>query len=145
MIGLRPLSFYETRARWKWVKTGLQECARRAGERWLPEDIYEPLRAGNAYCYAIVHDERDIGFVIVQRHNDPDGAVLFIWAIWCEPGTLFPVHREVLAELRALAIAIKAVRIRMESPRKGWEWVDFFVPIRTVFEHEVTHEPNEKT
>lgn len=140
MILLRPMSWTECRTRWEWLRQGLERCREHGGERWYAEDIYEPLRLGHASAFAVERNRKDVGFAILQRHNDPDGAVLFVWALWVEPAQAVGDKGALLAEFERIAIEVKAVRIRMESPRKGWDSIGFFIPMRTIYEHEVSRE-----
>lgn len=136
---LRPMPFAEVRVKWSAIRVGLEHCRARTAERWMPEDIYATLRDGSSGCYAISKGERDVGFLVAQRHVDPDGPVLFVWAISTERGSVIAEREALWQEILGLAAHIGAKRIRMESPRKGWEWVDFFVPVRVVYEHEINY------
>jgi hypothetical protein len=133
-VELVPLTVEQVWEQWGWLRNGLAECAARTNAHWLPEDTYVRLRGGTAWAYLL----EDIGFVVLTQEWDPDGLVLFIWAMWCEPGSAIGKRREILDALEGLARKARAKRLRMQSPRQGWEWVEFFDPVATVYEHEVT-------
>ncbi len=120
------------RSIWEWVSNGLKTAIARTQERYLPEDVYVMLRSGTASLY-VFSEQR--GFVIVQRQMDPDGPVLFVFALWGKD--LRPVVAECYQAIEDLAKTIKAKRIRMQSPRKGWEGETFFRATATIFEHEM--------
>ena len=134
---LRLLSPDDVYAGWDWLRNGIIHCQRKTDARYRPEDIYLRLRASTAWAYAIEHNGDDIGFAVLTQEFDPDGLVLFVWVIWCEPGGAIGVHRDIFAELETMARSIKAKRIRMHSPRKGWEKARYFTPVTIVYEHEV--------
>jgi hypothetical protein len=81
------------------------------------EDAYIRIRAGTAWLYAVEGEDGDIGFLILTQEHDPDGLVLFIWCLWCEPHTLWPIKRKFYDEVEALARKAGAIRIRWQSPR----------------------------
>ena len=64
--------------------------------------------------------------------------MLYVWILWCEPGSALERRQEIFDALEALARELKAKRIRMQSPRNGWERQDYFTPVAAVYEHEVT-------
>jgi hypothetical protein len=137
VIALRPQSWQQVRNQWGWVRNGLQAIIERTNERWMPEDIWVALRGANAFLHNIDKDGDDVGFLVLQQHSDPDGPALFVWAMWCEPGALMSCKTEFFERLREVAQRIGAARIRMESPREGWEWVGYLDPVLTVYEAEL--------
>lgn len=134
---LVPRTFAQVRDEWGWVKNGLQDIISRTGERWMPEDVWTALQTGKAFLFAISHNQDDHGFVIVQTTHDFDGPALFVWCAWSEPGFLIKHRNEFAAELRRLAKTVFAKRIRFESPRQGWNWVQECIPVKTIYECEV--------
>jgi hypothetical protein len=119
---------------WPWVRQGLERCATKTAERYRPEDVYLMLQAKTAHLYVCEEKAQPIGFVVVQRLQDPDGPVLFIFAAW---GALRDVDDAVYVELEKLARSIGAKRIRMQSPRRAWLREKFFRAVTTIFEHEL--------
>ena len=117
----------------EWVGLGpcLAKVRSRCNEKGLPGDIYLALRCGSAFLYLI---QVNIGFVIFQRHMDPDGPVLFVWIIY---GELAKVEDDLYAEIEALAVNMQAKRVRMHSPRKGWQRRKYFQPVSTIYEREL--------
>ena len=122
---------------WGWVRNGLVDCAGKTQERWLPEDVYLAIKGGSAFLYAIEHKGDEIGFTVLCQHNDPDGPCLFVWAMWTEPGAGAPVEGMICSALEAKAREIGAKRIRMQSPRKGWERKAYWRQTAALYEHEV--------
>jgi len=131
---LRPIE--DTYELWPWVRKGLIECAAKTQERYRPEDVYLLLQAKNAYLYVFEDDGTNIGFLIVQRMFDPDGPVLFVFALWGEVMRAFAT--ECYGHLETLARSIGAKRIRMQSPRKGWAREEFFRAVSMIYERELT-------
>lgn len=134
---LNPVPQDQLYGLWPWVRNGLEAVRAKTAERWLAEEIYSILRVNGAYLYTVEVCDDDVGFVIVQQHNDPDGPCLFIWALWIEPGVGKTIEDGLYEDLEVLARRIKARRIRMHSPRKGWEQRGFFMPVSTIYEREV--------
>lgn len=134
-MDLTPLSADEVQADWDWIRAGLLHCIKKTASRYRPEDVYLRLRTDTAWAYAL--SER-AGFAVLTREFDPDGLVLFVWALFSEPYSLRGREGEVYAELVRLARECKAKRIRMQSPRRGWEREPFFNQVAVVYEHEVT-------
>ena len=133
---LRPIAPEGLSVLWDWVRNGLLHCINKTHARYLPEDVYVRLRAGTAWLY-LIETEQPVGFVVLTQEFDPDGLVMFVWALWCRPGSMRTVHPLLYVELEKLGQAIKARRIRMQSPRKGWLSQAFFTPMVTVYEHEI--------
>ena len=131
---LTPLSADEVQADWDWLRAGLLHCIQKTASRYRPEDVYLRLRTDTAWVYAL--DERQ-GFAVLTKEFDPDGLVLFVWILFAEPNTLSERKGEVYAEFERIARECKAKRIRMQSPRKGWEREPFFNPTAVVYEHEI--------
>jgi len=127
---LHAVSTDKVRDSWPAILPGLQEVRDRCNEVWWPEDVYASLMSGHSFLYMI----EDCGFVIFQKHADADGPVLFIWIIW---GEFKAIHPAVSAEIEQLAVAMKAKRIRMHSPRKGWERFPFFKRKSVIYEREI--------
>lgn len=120
------------------MREGLLETAQKTHTRYRPEDVWLRLRCDppSAHAFAIEIDQERRGFAILTMEFDPDGPVLFVWALW---GLKLAQHKScIYSELERIAREVKAVRIRMQSPRKGWERESFFSPVSTLFEHEVT-------
>jgi hypothetical protein len=137
VIELKPLDPLQATSIWDWVRVGLAHTIDKAGGHYRPEDIYIRIRAGSAWLYLVVVDGRDIGFMVLTQEYDPDGLVLFIWALWCRPGSAAPYKHEIYAEIDKLAAAVKAKRIRWWSPLRGWERERFGHKVAVVFEREV--------
>lgn len=129
------LTLPQVYARWDWLRAGLLQVIEKTRARFRPEDVYHSVRTGNAVIYAI----GDSGFIVLQQQFDPDGPVIFVWALWCASGTAVEVKDDNYLELEKIARTAGAVRIRMHSPLKGWGREAFFEQVSTIFEHEVSH------
>lgn len=134
MLTIAPMTPLEFRRDFGWVRNGLLEVIGRCHERWSPEDAWTEVMGGHAFCWRIERAGDDIGFLILKRQMDPDGPVLFIWCAWAEPNSLAKHAQELHDRLVEVAHRMGAVRMRMESPRKGWaEW---FEASSTIWEYE---------
>lgn len=100
----------------------------------MPEQVYALLMSGAATLHMVAERK---AFLVLQRLPDPDGATLFVFAIWGEPNTLEPVKDALYAALEDLARTHKCRRIRMQG-RKGWNSEPFWKATATLYEHEVT-------
>ncbi len=130
---LRPIT--DLHKHWPWIRNGLLHCIDKTGERWLPEDVYLAIKAGTSFVFAL-ETHKDVGFVVLQQHNDPDGACLFIWALWTEPGAAREREQAVYAALDEQRRKIGAKRLRMWSPRRAWEREGFWTQVSAIYEHE---------
>lgn len=139
MVGvtLRPILPAQLYAEWGWVRSGLLHCIEKTQERHLPEDVYHAIRAGGSFLFAIEYRGDDVGFVVLQQHADPDGGALFIWALWIEPGFGVVIENDFVSALEDKARSIGLGRLRMHSPRKGWNRRRFFRPVSVIYEREV--------
>lgn len=129
-----PAELYDV---WGWVRNGLLACFGRTNERWRPEDVYLSLKGGQSHLFAIESKGDEVGFTVLQQHADPDGPVLFVWALWVEPGAGLPIEAQIVRALEGKAGEIKAKRIRMQSPRRGWARRHQFDAVSTVYERSV--------
>ena len=121
------------------MRAGILQCIAKGREKFLPEDIYCHLRTNNAWAFVMrSDDDAEFGFLVLQTLHDPDGSVMYIWVLWCEPTEGVKHKDAIYEELRKLAIAAKAKRIRMQSPRPGWGQETFFKQVAVVYEHEVS-------
>lgn len=90
------------------------------------------LAKGDA-SLALIQDD---AFLIWQRYPGDDGrGMLFILA--CEGFGLDEHGPSVYAELESMARQLQCARIRMMSPRRGWERQSFFTLVGYVYEREV--------
>ena len=133
---LRPVDPIGVYNRWDWFRAGIQKAIDRTGAHMRPEDVYLRVRTGTAWAYVIEADE-DIGFIVTTVEHDPDGAVMFIWCLWCERGKLNQHKAAFYEALDGLAGSINAKRVRGWSPRKGYQWFDYVKPVATIYEREL--------
>jgi hypothetical protein len=137
MLTIAPMTPLEARRDWGWIRNGLLEIIGRCHERWAPEDVWAQVQNGTAFAWRIEGVGDDIGFLILRRDMDPDGPALFIWAAWCEPGSLVKHAADLLERLKELAHRMGAKRIRFESSRKAWSFLDHFEARAVIYEREV--------
>jgi hypothetical protein len=137
MLTIKPLTLPEVRAAWGWVRNGLLEIIGRCHERWAPEDAWTAIMAGNAHVWTITTASDEIGFLLLRKVDDPDGPAIFVWACWCEPGSLIKHAADLMERIKEVAHRIGAKRIRMESSRKGWAMLDYFDQRSIIYEAEV--------
>jgi len=137
MVVLRPLDPGGAHEMWGWIRSGLLSIIEKTRPHYLPEDVYTRIRNGTAWLYVYAADGDDIGFAVLTQEHDPDGLVLFVWVLWCEPGSAVVRLPEMYAETEKLAQQCKAVRIRMQSPLRGWERQTFFNKVAAVYEREI--------
>lgn len=128
---LKPVAPHELRGVWSWIKAGLEETIEKCGEDYLAEDVYVSIRGGVSFLYTI----EDKGFVILQKHTDPHGPVLFVWCIWGVG--MMPQADQIMAELDELARGIGARLLRHHSPLKAWTRLGYFKPVSTVYERKL--------
>ncbi len=119
------------------MRQGIEKVIAKTRANYLPEDVYHALRSNTAWAFALRDDNADdFGFMVLQNQYDPDGLALFVWCLWVEPNAGPPHRASLYEELENLAKSVAAKRIRLQSPRKGWEREPFFKPIAMVYEHE---------
>lgn len=103
-------------AHWDFVKQGLERIHDRASDRWKTEDVYWMLKAGNASLH-IVNDHD--GFVVLQMLKGWDGPECHVFAAYIVPGK--DLMDEAFEEVKGIAKACNAVRVKFQSKRKGWD------------------------
>jgi hypothetical protein len=137
MFTIAPLTPQQVRMEWGWIRNGLLEVIGRCHERWSPEDAWVAVYNGSSFVWRMTTAHDDIGFLLLRKLDDPDGPVLFLWAAWAEPGSLVKHAAELMERLKELAHRMGAKRIRFESSRKAWSFLDYFDEKSVIYEHEV--------
>jgi hypothetical protein len=127
----------EVRAGWSWIRKGLQEVIGRCAERYMAEDVWAAVMAGNAFIWKIDSAHDEIGFLVLRKENDPDGPALFLWCAYAEPGSLVKHAGELMERLKELGHRMGAKRLRFESPRKAWSFLDYFEEKSRIYEHQL--------
>ena len=127
---LRPLTRDDVVAEWDWLRAGILKCIEKTRSRYRPEDVYTRLVTNTAWCYAV-----DGGALVLTQEYDHDGLVIFVWCLFGE--SIAEQKDEIYAELEKLGREAKAKRIRMQSPREGWERERFFDRVAVVYEREL--------
>ena len=120
---------------WAWYRHGILRVLEKTGDTYLPEHVFHRVVSGSAWIW----DIEKLGFLVLTQEYDHDGLVLFVWVIYCEPGMAVGKKDEIYGALETLAREAKAVRLRYQSPLRGWEREKFFKQVAIVFEHEVNH------
>ena len=134
---LVPVPIEQIHACWGWVRNGLLTCLERSGQREIPEEFWASLMSGKSTLFHMEHSSDELGFVILQKQPDSDGAAVFVWAMWGEPGALEPHEAEIVAELDRVARAAGARRLRMQSARAGWAKRQYFTETARIYEREL--------
>lgn len=134
---LRPVDPRNLHDYWMFVRQGLLQCITKGGGRYLPEDVYHLLRIGSLALF-LIGEDRNLGFVILRREDEPSGAVLFVYALWLPSGAGEELEAALYKALDAKAYEIGAKRHKMHSSRKGWERCGWEAT-QTIYEREVSH------
>lgn len=114
---------------WPAVREYVKRAVDRFGERITVEELYYALRQNMAALYM-----NHRGMLVAQKVIELDGTITLFVLI--AAGEMAEDEAEWMQMLEKLAGTIGAVRIRMASPRKGWERVGWKVA-HTVYEREV--------
>lgn len=136
MIELRARTTQQVREEWGWIRNGLLTIIERTRESWLPEDVWQSLQGGHSFLWVVHKDGDDVGFLVLRKHDDFSGPVLFIWCCWFEPGAMRDCVADVVARLDEIAARIGAKKVRFESPRNGWGGflAEQFAAVNTIYE-----------
>lgn len=122
----------ELATHWEWIRPRLKIVNKRGGGHDTCEEIYVQLRTEQSHLMLI----EDYGFLILQKHRDCDGDVMFIHKLFAEPHV--GEWEKVIAALDDLMVKSGCIRIRMLSPRGNghavWERKGFFKAVSTVYE-----------
>lgn len=118
---------------WPRVRAGLERIIAKTAPDWMPEHVYLALVSGAANLVIINEGE---SFVIWQRYPGDDLRGLF-FVLATEGEGLWRYGNDVHAELERLAQQHGCRKMRMMSPRRGWEQHPFWRLAGYVYEHEV--------
>lgn len=126
---------------WPEIVGQLQSLKSRCREAWMVEDVWAALIAQRAQMHVGYVGGKRVGFIISEQQWDAF-AVKPVLNIWIAVGQeLFAEHGAVVMTfMRGLAREQGATKVRMSSPRKGWERVGLdklMAPVCTVWECEV--------
>lgn len=108
---------------WGEVREGLNTVSEKCGfVRYMPEDYYHEIKNRKKLLLVARHAEnhRFLGFLIVERIQDPDGPGLHIWAFYhVDVGdAIFEQDcGDILGKLGEIA---QVKRLSFASTRKGW-------------------------
>lgn len=110
---------------WKWIREGLEKIIDKTVDDWLPEDLYQEIRAGTTGLFYLEYGGSRIGFAALQiwavYHAGPR---LFIRALWTEPGKAVEHRADIYDDLRQFAREAGIKTMRQLSPRRwdadGW-------------------------
>lgn len=120
---------------WQTIKPGLIDTAEKAPGGWVPNDVFLQLANGQATLHLVIVEQHYRGFIISKIRHEPEGDKLLIWIMHGDgSGNLM---RDNMEQIKAWAKNIGAVKIQMQSNRKGWEKVAptlGFVPTMTIYE-----------
>jgi hypothetical protein len=137
MFSIAPLTPQQVRESWTFIRSGLQEVIGRCCERYLAEDVWTAVMAGNAHIWKMENAHDEIGFLVLRKEMDPDGPALFLWCAYAEPGSLVKHAPELMERLKELGHRIGAKRLRFESSRTAWSFLDYFEEKSRIYEHQL--------
>ena len=120
---------------WQTIKPGLIDTAEKAPGGWVPNDVFLQLANGQATLHLVIVEQHYRGFFVSKIVPGHEGNKLLIWLAHGDgSGNLM---RDNMEQLKAWAKNIGAVKVQMQSNRKGWEKVAptlGFVPTMTIYE-----------
>lgn len=123
---------------WQTIKPGLCETAEKAPGGWTPGDVFLQLAAGQATLHLALVEQHYRGFMISKIRQEHNGNKLLIWILHGDGSG--NVMLDNMDQIKAWAKTIEAVKIQMQSNRKGWAKVApklGFMPTMTIYECEV--------
>lgn len=119
---------------WPTVRAHIQHANEKLGERNTPEEIYHALRQNMAGLYLAREGD---GVFVAQKVVELDGTCSCF--VWLAVGPMRDDVVELQQNLETIARMIGAVRLRMRSPRKGWERATngYWQVAEMLYEHEL--------
>lgn len=119
---------------WPVVREHIRHANDKLGERNTPEEIYYALRQNLAGLYLAREGD---GVFVAQKVVELDGTITCF--IWLAVGPMRDEVHELQRQLEIIARMIGAVRLRMRSPRKGWERATggYWQVAEMLYEHEL--------
>lgn len=124
----------ELRKDWPWVRPLIEKCIAKTGEQWWPEDVYANVSNGKAAMY-VCDEPEGVMVCYPDREHWTGEIVLHVWALW-SVGGMAQLADEAYALLGDLAKKCGATRLRMDSPRQGWQKAGWQVK-KYIYEREV--------
>ena len=117
---------------WDQVKDALDRVINKGASAWKIEHVYVLLFTGQAH---LMIDDNG-GAAVWMRYQTEDGkGMMFVLA---GSGNFLGNRSEVYDEMTRVAKIANCNKIRMISPRKGWQKDQFWRMTGYVYEHEVT-------
>ena len=83
---------------------------------WTPEDVFRMCRDQRAFIFNSTEDS-SFAVVKIKKHPPTGETVLFIWIAYGERGK----REQNIDFLKEIARNVGAVRLEMESPRRGFD------------------------
>ena len=128
MLYLRSASIPEIRGNWKFIEFGLEKVIEKAGEEFIPADIYSAIIARNTFLYWIedphyLEGSKSAGFVVLSEVNTGYDGVksLFVEQTYIRPdASRTTLMEELVSSLADLAKQVECGRVEFSSPRMGW-------------------------
>lgn len=120
---------------WQTIKPGLIDTAEKAPGGWVPGDVFIQLASGQATLHLVIVDQHYRGFMVSKTMPSNEGKKLLIWILHGDYSG--SVMQDNMDQIRAWAKKIEAVKIQMQSNRKGWAKVAptlGLVPSMTIYE-----------
>lgn len=101
------------------IRAGLEGVLARNDAGWSPDEVFDELNAGRAFCFG-THEGDGLGFVILRTRETYHGRVLFVWIAWSQDGTAMSRHWE---EIKSIGRVASCDHIEFWSPRAAFERV----------------------
>ena len=102
----------------------------------MPNDVFLQLANGQATLHLVIVEQHYRGFMVSKTMPSNEGKKLLIWILHGDYSA-GSVMQENMDQIMAWAKNIEAVKIQMQSNRKGWEKVApklGLVPTMTIYE-----------
>lgn len=122
---------------WPEIVGDLRAVKAKCQEDWFVEDIWTALVNQRAVLGLINDAGKRRGFIVWEFVFDPF-SIAPVLNVWVAVGLgMLPDFDWAVAQMDAVALRGGATKVRMTSPRKGWDRSGFdkyFTPARTVWE-----------
>jgi hypothetical protein len=125
------LKLADIRSEWDRIRPVIERLIQKGNGAFRAEDVYAAVVTGSAHLYT-----GETGFIVVQPDKDKitGEAALLIW-IACASGTGNITRFQ--PAIDQLAIENGYHKLVMSSPRKGWERVEGWRKVTTLFERDL--------
>ena len=112
----------ELRAYWPEISTALDSVIEATGPDWIKEDVYHQIASGNAYGHLVYElGQYRCMFILTQPSEEFSGERCL--HIWIAENALSGTDESFefgLSAIKRIAQQLRAPKLTLESPRKGW-------------------------